>query len=913
MLVFLTLGQLCLGVLEAPGAPSPDSGNGASSASSEHHHPIMTWTTSAVSIESTHHTVLTWPTGSSTTVPITVTPTAIDSAKRMALAAAISPRGDGCPPEKTHKKLYLEGDKGEEIIDLNCLYTSEPNKPYFTYVVDSLEMCELACYNDPNCAEFNFLLGCMCDVIHKDPKIHYEPSPWKYTNGVFEKRRKSKTKRMTLATNTSSDISAAISTRDDGCPPEKVHKKIYLEHPDHKGGELVDLNCIYTEQPHRHYISYVIKTAENCALACYEDPECAEFNFSFGVFCDLINNHPETLHFSPPEKYTNGILKSRQKKSQPRALEAATATPHGSDTYTCPGSDGAIVTYPDGRRFVIDCFVTFTGRTMIFEDATSFVKCMDMCHEFECSHFSWDFHTNIYRNNCRLAFGPTDHKVAKNTTISGREIKGPRKRSPSNGLVARSLNHPCPEGDGDIISSANGFYHIECDTDRVGADINMTKVASYKDCVIACSLQENCRALSFWQNSDRPKNCYLKSTIGVATLNPYVLGAVPVDLGPTPYRSFTPSYHTSPPPFTPFPDDEPSTIPLPETLPTTTQTTAPVLTLSLTFPLPTPMSTSIHLATPTSTSIPYVVARATVAPSCPAAKNTSFYYPPNHQITVECDADLSGDAGSNWGFFAFEECYRLCSLQPSPVCTAVAWNSNTRACYFKKNKTGPTTQKKGTWLATVGPALVSCPAANGTSFTYGTNHRISVECDTDHVGGDVDTYSALNFDACYEVCILQPDCIGAAWNSQTEECFMKNATGPATHKAGTWFARVASSSGRKEKRDDKREEDWGDRGCAPMKGTTWRDGNIWDVGASQCAQMYCDTDFVGGDFQISHNEQWDTCYAECNQVGPNCKGFVFVPTGGNPSIHLVTGDCFVKNHIGIKVSRAGSRGAIMSP
>ncbi|KAK4969922.1 hypothetical protein LTR66_011603 [Elasticomyces elasticus] len=81
----------------------------------------------------------------------------------------------------------------------------------------------------------------------------------------------------------------------------------------------------------------------------------------------------------------------------------------------------------------------------------------------------------------------------------------------------------CPASNSTTYTTVNGTYVIECYVDHAGGDIKSTgqAAATFQTCVDRCSATTGCAAFS-WVSG--PKNCYLKSTLGVGKTNTGVWG-----------------------------------------------------------------------------------------------------------------------------------------------------------------------------------------------------------------------------------------------------------------------------------------------------------------------------------------------------------------------------------------------------
>ncbi|KAF3006711.1 hypothetical protein E8E13_009234 [Curvularia kusanoi] len=75
------------------------------------------------------------------------------------------------------------------------------------------------------------------------------------------------------------------------------------------------------------------------------------------------------------------------------------------------------------------------------------------------------------------------------------------------------------------------------------------------------------------------------------------------------------------------------------------------------------------------------------------------------------------------------------------------------------------------------PTVLTCPAANGKTFTgTGANKsQYTIACDADAQFSDIGSVTQNTFDDCINYCDTLPTCVGVAWGPSSKTCWPKNA------------------------------------------------------------------------------------------------------------------------------------------
>ena len=89
----------------------------------------------------------------------------------------------------------------------------------------------------------------------------------------------------------------------------------------------------------------------------------------------------------------------------------------------------------------------------------------------------------------------------------------------------------------------------------------------------------------------------------------------------------------------------------------------------------------------------------------------------------------------------------------------------------------PTTSTIPTTSATSTPIALTCPAAEGKSFTgTGANkNQYTIACNRDAQNSDLGSVTLNTFDECMNYCDTLPTCVGVAWGPIVKRCWPKNA------------------------------------------------------------------------------------------------------------------------------------------
>ncbi|KAI9696151.1 MAG: hypothetical protein M1820_008292 [Bogoriella megaspora] len=85
--------------------------------------------------------------------------------------------------------------------------------------------------------------------------------------------------------------------------------------------------------------------------------------------------------------------------------------------------------------------------------------------------------------------------------------------------------------------------------------------------------------------------------------------------------------------------------------------------------------------------------------------------------------------------------------------------------------------------AAVGTAKVSCPSSNTTIYTASNGAQFLIECEVDHVGGDLQMKYTDNFKDCVDLCSTTSGCVDVSYSGAA--CYLKKDLRPAHKFAGS--------------------------------------------------------------------------------------------------------------------------------
>lgn len=181
--------------------------------------------------------------------------------------------------------------------------------------------------------------------------------------------------------------------------------------------------------------------------------------------------------------------------------------------------------------------------------------------------------------------------------------------------------------------------------------------------------------------------------------------------------------------------------------------------------------------------------------ACPAGNGTTFTSTSGAAYVVECGIDRLGDDLKLIATAAFADCINACSTISG--CVDVSWVSTNNLCYMKNGVSASVTTRPAVFgarlaSASLQAAPISCPAANGQSYTV-NGETFILECSIDHRGGDQSVVYTPTYVACISACAANPACLVVSWALNYSYCYMKNITNPGLANSNVWGARLSNA------------------------------------------------------------------------------------------------------------------------
>lgn len=162
-------------------------------------------------------------------------------------------------------------------------------------------------------------------------------------------------------------------------------------------------------------------------------------------------------------------------------------------------------------------------------------------------------------------------------------------------------------------------------------------------------------------------------------------------------------------------------------------------------------------------------------PECPNSNGETYTGPNGNVFTIECGIDYEGgNLGSPVTVQNLGQCVDACDANGR--CVDVSLSGV--ACYLK-GTLGQRLRAPGVVGALkttpVTNPLPLCPGSNGESFVSTSGHNFTIECDTDHAGGDLKMAVVDGLEACINACGDEPRCVDVSLSG--EACYLKSQLG----------------------------------------------------------------------------------------------------------------------------------------
>lgn len=276
-------------------------------------------------------------------------------------------------------------------------------------------------------------------------------------------------------------------------------------------------------------------------------------------------------------------------------------------------------------------------------------------------------------------------------------------------------------------------------------------VSNFKDCFVACDKDSRCSAFAFL-GGDGPGNCYLKNHIGAI---PYM---APSDADAAYITSR--GHYTAP--------SQPSG------------------------------TSSRTNSSPSGTTSP------TIGKSCAAVGDHSEYTDgAGRKYKIECGTDHNGGDLDHKDSDSFSGCFTICDQTPGCVGFAYVGGSGPGICYLKSSITPYESNPAVGYAMLVGAPQGSNPPAvanGGCDYLKSYSKRFDgykLECQVDHVGGDLSHISAGSFEQCFSECDAISGCLGFAYvgGDGPGICYFKSEITESSRSATVDFAVRKGKSG----------------------------------------------------------------------------------------------------------------------
>ena len=184
---------------------------------------------------------------------------------------------------------------------------------------------------------------------------------------------------------------------------------------------------------------------------------------------------------------------------------------------------------------------------------------------------------------------------------------------------------------------------------------------------------------------------------------------------------------------------------------------------------------------------------------CPAANLTTYTSVYTRQVfNITCGSDSTGDTLVNTvQSTTFQACVEACTATTG--CTDVSFVGTTGAgtCYMKNPATGPPSANAGIQRAALWYTLplFSCPNDNGAVYNLRNGANATVECFTDHAGGDAAMTITSTLEACITTCANTAGCVDVSYAPGSGGlCYLKNTLATGVTNYGVWGARMLTQA-----------------------------------------------------------------------------------------------------------------------
>lgn len=326
----------------------------------------------------------------------------------------------------------------------------------------------------------------------------------------------------------------------------------------------------------------------------------------------------------------------------------------------------------------------------------------------------------------------------------------------------------CPSANGLTFTAKSGAqFVIECNTDHSGGDLTSLSASTLNECINACDANSACVDVSLSGNA-----CYLKKSVGPAVSNG-VWGA----------RKLTSASSTTA-----------------KAAAASTATSSSFLGSSSASSAATSSATASSSVSTSSGVVQTVAAGSTTFTyiGCYSESSALANKPRTFSSTSYSSSsntvELCAAFCSAYAYFGVEygsECY--CGNSVTSGATSVGTGCTMKCAGNASEYCGGGNRlnayaKSGTTSASM-QGTVTCPSANGQTYTSSTGARFAVECGVDHAGGDMAATSASTFNGCIEACAARSGCVDVSYSGTA--CYLKSSVGAAVSN-DVWGARLVA-------------------------------------------------------------------------------------------------------------------------
>ncbi|KAF1348638.1 hypothetical protein BDV97DRAFT_399202 [Delphinella strobiligena] len=258
---------------------------------------------------------------------------------------------------------------------------------------------------------------------------------------------------------------------------------------------------------------------------------------------------------------------------------------------------------------------------------------------------------------------------------------------------------------------------------------------------------------------------------------------------------------------------------------------------------------------------PFSLEGRSSAPTCVKnASNGTTYQATSGQYEISCGVDYAGgDKGMAWTT-SFGACIQTCDSTAG--CIDVSYVNG--ACYMKSTLGSPSSNS-GVWTATSTTSRMDTLCINGaydgTEYETSNNATFEIQCGKEMDGGILSTVAATSFEACMDTCSTTDTCVAVSYT--TGYCYLKNTIVPSTTASWMNTAILATISQVVSEK------------TALTCVENASDGVTYQASNGSSFQIYCSTDFYGGDMSSADTASYADCIDLCSET-TGCTDISFV-------------------------------------